>query len=108
MTSDVWSLGLALMEVACNRFPFPAAGEPPLMPIELLTYIVDQGIPDLADEPEVGVRWTDAFRHFLRACLTKDPKERYSPRQMLQHPWIVGHANKKTDMAAWLREVWSL
>lgn len=36
-TSDIWSLGLTLAEIAMNRFPFPPEGEPPLGPIDLVS-----------------------------------------------------------------------
>lgn len=109
VTSDVWSLGLTLMEVAQHRFPFiPEGGEEqPLMPIELLTTIVNMPAPELKDEPEEGIKWSDAFRHFLRCCLEKDPSKRASPRQMLNHPWIVGQRQKAVKMDRFVKECWS-
>lgn len=74
--ADVWSLGLTLMEVAQHRFPFYDTNEShaPLMPIELLTIIVTLPVPELKDEPELGIKWTQAFRHFLRIwCLYSLP-----------------------------------
>ncbi|BFZ63765.1 Protein kinase C signaling pathway involved MAPKK protein [Saitoella coloradoensis] len=106
VTSDVWSLGLTLMEVAQNRFPFPPEGEPPLMPIELLTYIVSTPSPELQDEPQLGIKWSAAFKHFLNICLTKDRTQRPSPRQMLGHPWVEGMRQKKVDVAKFLQQVW--
>lgn len=49
-----------------NRFPFPPEGEPPLGPIELLTYIVAMDTPELKDDPEQGVKWTRAIQDFIR------------------------------------------
>jgi mitogen-activated protein kinase kinase len=68
ITSDVWSLGVTLLEVAQHRFPFPADGtemQPRAGLIDLLTYIVRQPIPKLKDEPENGIRWTDNFKYFI-------------------------------------------
>ncbi len=65
VTTDVWSLGLTLMEVAMNRFPFLDDTNSPLMPIELLSIIVSMPSPTLLDEPKYGVKWSDSFRHFL-------------------------------------------
>ena len=67
MTSDVWSLALSLMEVAQNRFPFPPEGESPLLPIELLQYIVNNPVEQLRDEKETGVKWSSSFKHFLKS-----------------------------------------
>jgi mitogen-activated protein kinase kinase len=110
VTSDVWSLGLTVMEVAQHRFPFLPEDEntaEPLMPIELLTFIVNMPAPELKDEPEEGIRWSDAFRHFLSCCLEKDNKKRASPRQMLGHPWLVGHRSKVVRMDKFVQECWS-
>lgn len=68
ITSDVWSLGVTLLEVAQHRFPFPADGtemQPRAGLIDLLTYIVRQPIPKLKDEPENGIRWSDNFKYFI-------------------------------------------
>ena len=54
------------MEVAQNRFPFPPDGEIPLLPIELLQYIVNNPVEQLRDEKERGFKWSDSFKHFLK------------------------------------------
>ncbi|KAK9377327.1 kinase-like domain-containing protein [Lipomyces chichibuensis] len=107
VTSDVWSLGLTLMEVAQHRFPFPPEGEPQLMPIEVLTYIVNMAPPRLQDEPHNDITWSESFRHFLACCLEKDTKKRPSPRQMLKHPWIIGISSKKVRMDKFVQECWA-
>lgn len=68
ITSDVWSLGVTLMEVAQNRFPFledGGNGQTPAMLIELLTIIVKKPIPELRDE--LGIKWSTSFKYFI-AC----------------------------------------
>lgn len=68
ITSDVWSLGVTLLEVAQHRFPFPADGtemNPRAGLIDLLTYIVRQPIPKLKDEPENSLKWSDSFKYFI-------------------------------------------
>ena len=68
ITSDVWSLGVTLLEVAQHRFPFPADGteeQPRLNSFDLLTYIVGQPIPKLRDEEEKGIRWGKGFKYFI-------------------------------------------
>lgn len=70
ITSDVWSTGVTLLEVAQHRFPFPADGtemQPRAGLIDLLTYIVQQPIPKLKDEPEAGIFWSDNFKHFIES-----------------------------------------
>ena len=72
ITSDVWSLGVTLLEVAQHRFPFPADGtemQPKAGLIDLLTYIVRQPIPKLKDErgteQELGIKWSENFKYFI-------------------------------------------
>lgn len=68
ITSDVWSVGVTLLEVAQHRFPFPADGtetQPRAGLIDLLTYIVRQPIPKLKDEPDKGITWSENFKFFI-------------------------------------------
>ncbi|KAJ5818640.1 MAP kinase kinase MKK2/SSP33 [Penicillium riverlandense] len=109
ITSDVWSLGVTLLEVAQHRFPFPADGtveQPRAGLIDLLTYIVRQPIPKLKDEPDNGIRWSDNFKYFIECCLEKEPPRRATPWRMLEHPWMLDMKNKKVNMANFLSQVW--
>jgi mitogen-activated protein kinase kinase len=68
INSDVWSLGVTLLEVAQHRFPFPADGtemQPRAGLIDLLTYIVRQPIPELKDDPPIV--WPQSMRDFIKA-----------------------------------------
>ncbi|KAK3048101.1 hypothetical protein LTS18_013008, partial [Coniosporium uncinatum] len=98
INSDVWSLGVTLLEVAQHRFPFPADGtemNPRAGLIDLLTYIVRQPIPKLKDEPENKITWSENFKYFIECCLEKEPPRRAAPWRMLEHPWMVEMKAKK-------------
>ncbi|KAK3340132.1 putative MEK1 protein [Neurospora tetraspora] len=109
ITSDVWSLGVTLLEVAQHRFPFPADGtdsQPRAGLIDLLTYIVRQPVPKLKDEPDANIFWTDKFKYFIDCCLEKDPNRRASPWRMLDHPWMLEIRSRRVNVARFLATVW--
>ncbi|KAL2155945.1 hypothetical protein VTH82DRAFT_687 [Thermothelomyces myriococcoides] len=109
ITSDVWSTGITLLEVAQHRFPFPADGtemQPRATPLDLLTYIVKHPTPKLKDEPEANIYWSSNFKYFIDCCLEKEPARRASPWRMLEHPWMVEMATKRVNMRRYLAQVW--
>ncbi|KAL2201486.1 MAP kinase-like protein [Corynascus similis CBS 632.67] len=109
ITSDVWSTGITLLEVAQHRFPFPADGtemQPRATPLDLLTYIVKHPTPKLKDEPEASIYWSGNFKYFIECCLEKEPARRASPWRMLEHPWMVEMAAKRVNMRRYLAQVW--
>ncbi|KAJ3528786.1 hypothetical protein NM208_g10050 [Fusarium decemcellulare] len=109
ITSDVWSTGVTLLEVAQHRFPFPADGtemQPRAGLIDLLTYIVRQPVPKLKDEPDMDVYWSDNFKYFIECCLEKQPNRRASPWKMMEHPWMVEMRSKRVNMVKYLSFVW--
>lgn len=106
VTCDVWSLGLTILEVAQGHFPFGSDKiTVNIAPIELLVMILTF-TPELRDEPENNISWSNSFKSFIEYCLKKDPRERPSPRQILKHPWIQGQMKKKVNMAKFINKCW--
>ncbi|WVR03239.1 hypothetical protein IAU60_000230 [Kwoniella sp. DSM 27419] len=77
--ADVWSLGITAIEMA--------KGEPPLSeyhPMRVLFLIPKARAPRL--EEEEG--WSADFVNFIECCLQKDPKDRATARDLLQHRFV--------------------
>ncbi|KAA1099944.1 Protein kinase C signaling pathway involved MAPKK protein [Puccinia graminis f. sp. tritici] len=109
ITSDVWSLGLTLLELAMNRFPLVNINEDgvavPLQPFELLQTVVTFEMPSMNEEE--GIVWTKSLQHFIKTCLDKNPNQRPGPKALLeQHPWIAKSRSWTPDVKTWLIKVW--
>ncbi|KAH8554921.1 kinase-like domain-containing protein [Umbelopsis sp. PMI_123] len=98
--SDIWSLGLTIIEVAQNAPALPPPGQPHLSIFELLDYIVRQPVPTIGND-----RSTDC-RDFVATCLIKDPNDRPGPKKMLDHPFLKQWSGVEVDIASWIKEVW--
>ncbi|XP_040217774.1 STE20-like serine/threonine-protein kinase isoform X1 [Rana temporaria] len=84
--ADVWSLGVTLIEMAQIEPPHHE-----LNPMRVLLKIAKSEPPTLA-QPS---RWSRDFNDFLRKSLEKNVDNRWTPAQLLQHPFVsVVHSNK--------------
>ncbi|KAI0269950.1 kinase [Gloeopeniophorella convolvens] len=143
--SDVWSLGISLIELALGRFPFSESAsdddsdlsdlEGTLSPdsrpmqlgtkrdkdkeakrnrrkskgvslqgggmtmsiLELLQHIVNEPAPKLTPEG----RFPKMAEDFVNSCLLKDPDQRWTPKDLLNHEWITHAQAASFDVEAW-------
>ncbi|KAH6779120.1 MAP kinase kinase 2 [Perilla frutescens var. hirtella] len=92
--SDIWSLGLVLLECATGQFPFS-----PPQPggwvnfYDLMNTIVDQPAPHAS--PDV---FSSEFCSFISACVQKDPKDRLSANELMAHPFITMYDDLPLDL----------
>jgi mitogen-activated protein kinase kinase 1 len=122
--SDVWSLGLSLVEMAIGMYPIPppdsqtlelifgdngnspgqANVEPRSMAIfELLDYIVNEPPPKLEHKS-----FTDDFKDFVDKCLKKNPDERADLKTLMIHPWIKKCEVEDVDISGWVCKTMNL
>ena len=109
--SDIWSLGLTIIECAMGRYPYPPEtydnifsqlsvsppspfthSNPPLTWV-CVQAIVDGTPPDLPSDS-----FSEASRDFVAGCLNKIPKLRPTYPMLLQHAWLAPVAKPATIM----------
>ncbi|EPS25625.1 hypothetical protein PDE_00559 [Penicillium oxalicum 114-2] len=80
--SDIWSLGLSIIECAMGRYPYPP---------ETFTNIFSQLHAIVHGEPPTlpADGFSDSAHAFVRACLDKIPKNRPNYNMLLRHPWLA-------------------
>ncbi|KAJ8312180.1 hypothetical protein KUTeg_009553 [Tegillarca granosa] len=76
--SDIWSLGITCLELAERK--------PPLFNMNAMSalyHIAQNDPPKLS-----GGEWSDEFRNFVDSCVAKNPQDRPSSDDLLQHVFI--------------------
>ncbi|XP_063696002.1 dual specificity mitogen-activated protein kinase kinase 4 [Culicoides brevitarsis] len=98
--SDVWSLGITLMEVATGRFPYPKWNS-----VFEQLYQVVQGDPPRLAASYNGMEFSDEFVDFVNTCLIKEEKDRPKYPKLLQHPFIQRGERSHTDVASYVNNI---
>ena len=91
--SDVWSIGMTLVSCAIARNPWLREGDDPKQEITvfaLFNRMRDGQLPSFP--PSFGGDAAD----FLAKCLIRDPEQRWSCRQLLQHPYLSSCTEEAT------------
>ncbi|RZB69826.1 Mitogen-activated protein kinase kinase kinase 17 [Glycine soja] len=76
--SDVWSLGCTVIEIAIGKPAWEDRG------VDTLSRI---GYSD--ELPEFPIQLSELGKDFLEKCLRREPSERWSCDQLLQHPYLL-------------------
>lgn len=122
--SDIWSLGLSLIEMAIGRYPIPPLsakqietifstsatdrspmdmGPRPMAIFELLDYIVNEDPPKL---PE-GL-FSKPFVDFVGSCLVKEPKERAVLDTLVESDFVKNNDVSQLEFAKWVCDTMKL
>jgi p21-activated kinase 7 len=79
MEVDIWALGIVIWEMTTNgRAPYSGLEKP-----EILKRIREDPAPQLDRE-----KWSADMVDFMDRMLRRDPTERYTTKQLLQHPFM--------------------
>ncbi|KIK09953.1 hypothetical protein K443DRAFT_671266 [Laccaria amethystina LaAM-08-1] len=95
VSSDVWSLGLSMIEIGLGQYPYPP--ETYSNVFAQLTAIVHGDPPELPEE-----KYSEQARDWVAQCLRKDPERRASYRELLDHPFLAGNLKLEVDTAGWV------
>ncbi|KAK9479115.1 kinase-like domain-containing protein [Lipomyces japonicus] len=98
--SDVWSLGLMLLELAIGNFPFDRSGSATSFSIlDLLQQIVNEPAPTL---PETE-NFSKELRDCIDRCLIKDVDARPTPQDLLTDPFVLTSKRRLVDTETWAK-----
>nr|BBC28469.1 serine/threonine-protein kinase [Yamagishiella unicocca] len=92
--ADIWSLGLALVEMSTGKYPYDAS----LGPLQLMILVLQEDVP----LPPAG-EFSEEFRDFVRLCLHKDPHRRPMADQLLEHAFIKKYANDPVSLKSFMQ-----
>uniref|UniRef100_A0A4W3JJM1 mitogen-activated protein kinase kinase n=1 Tax=Callorhinchus milii TaxID=7868 RepID=A0A4W3JJM1_CALMI len=94
--SDVWSLGITMIELAILRFPYESWGTP----FQQLKQVVEEPSPQLPAD-----RFSKEFVDFTVQCLKKNPKDRMNYIDLMEHSFFKLHDANETDVISFVKEV---
>ncbi|KAF1748312.1 hypothetical protein GCK72_024779 [Caenorhabditis remanei] len=92
--SDVWSLGLTLVELATGHYPYAGTE------FDMMSKILNDEPPRLSPD-----HFSPDFCDLVENCLQRDPTMRPNYDQLLAHPFITHHEQLDTDVEEWFADV---
>ncbi|KEI39349.1 uncharacterized protein L969DRAFT_87300 [Mixia osmundae IAM 14324] len=96
VASDVWSLGLSIIEFTLGHYPYPP---------ETYTNVFAQLQAIVhGDPPALPVGYSAAADDFVAATLEKVPQRRPTYAELLQHPFLLADEGRDVNMVAWVQK----
>ena len=87
LKSDVWALGMSVIEMAESKNPF--AG---MTSAKIVNQVLNKPSPSLSSSG-----WSSDLIDFVNACLVKDVKKRASVDKLLKHPFVKDSVERIRD-----------
>lgn len=96
--ADIWSLGITAIEIAQGMAPYSTAA-----PMKVLLMTLQNPPPKL--DRDVADRFSNEYKDFIATCLQKDPLQRPSSKELLQHPLFANGVNVPSDLESILAKL---
>lgn len=93
--SDIWSLGLSILEMALGRYPYPPETFDNIF--SQLSAIVDGPPPKLPRD-----KFSADAQDFVSVCLQKIPERRPTYAALLEHPWLKKYKDVDVGMSDYI------
>lgn len=97
--SDIWALGVSVVECLLGRYPFNR----PQNYFDYLEATMTENIFNGFHEKGGGC-FSNEVRDFVSLCTCTDPKGRPTAMDLLQHPWLKGMKRDSELFGSWLDE----
>ncbi|KAK1405440.1 Protein kinase domain-containing protein [Heracleum sosnowskyi] len=78
--ADIWALGCTIIEMATGMSPWPNVNSDPLSVLYKIAYS--------GELPNIPVFLSTEAKDFLSKCLQKDPKSRWTAKQLINHSFV--------------------
>jgi len=101
--TDLWSLGLSIVECALGKYPYPESdtGVKDLGYFDLMEYILSKPCPKLPPT------CSEEMKNFISICLRKQAGTRTSASELLKHPFVNHYATIDCEIfKKWLENVY--
>uniref|UniRef100_A0A6N2JXJ1 Protein kinase domain-containing protein n=1 Tax=Salix viminalis TaxID=40686 RepID=A0A6N2JXJ1_SALVM len=86
-SSDIWSLGCTVIEMATGRPPWGYTASDPMAVVLKIAFSNER--------PKFPAHLSEEGMDFLAKCLERDPESRWTAEELLDHPFITGNSQKK-------------
>lgn len=96
-TCDMWSLGVIAFMLLSGRAPFDSAKDDDN---EIIEKVKNAPIPNIMNPSEKDAIWrkiSDQCKDFVLCLLTREPEDRLTARQALDHPYIQQFLNLEPE-----------
>ncbi|KAE9414178.1 hypothetical protein Angca_006086 [Angiostrongylus cantonensis] len=95
--SDVWSLGITMVELATGHFPYEGSD------FQIISSILELPSPSL----KTSDGFSEQFCNLVDWCLKRNVEERPRYDSILKHPFIVSNERADTDVSEWFSDIMS-